>query len=146
MSGVVLPGWAVLLFFLSEGGIMEITVSSKVGETMPLQMNDNEQAAVRDLLRRIKVEFGVKRLFLFGSRARGEAEPYSDIDLLVLTEKTKTIQDQYRLSDISADISINYGVALNCLYFNEEDWKRGELVNPQLKANIEREGIELGLQ
>ncbi|MGF7031241.1 putative nucleotidyltransferase [Paenibacillus mucilaginosus] len=110
---------------------------------MPLQMNDNERTAVRDLLQRIKADFGVKRLLLFGSRARGEADQYSDIDLLVLTEKTKTTQDRYRLSDISAEISINYGVALNCLYFNEEDWKNGESVNPQLKANIEREGIEL---
>ncbi|MGY4764507.1 nucleotidyltransferase family protein [Paenibacillus caseinilyticus] len=109
-------------------------------------MNDNERTAVRDLLQRIKAEFGVKRLLIFGSRARGEADQYSDIDLLVLTEKTRTIQDRYRLSDISADVSIAYGVALNCLYYNEDDWKSGESVNPRLKANIEREGIELEFQ
>ncbi|AEI45625.1 nucleotidyltransferase family protein [Paenibacillus mucilaginosus] len=113
---------------------------------MPLQLNDNERTAVRDLLQRIKVEFGVKRLLFFGSRVRGEADQYSDIDLLVLTEKTRTIQDRYCLSDISAEISIDYGVTLNCLYFNEDDWKSGESVNPQLKANIEREGIELEFQ
>lgn len=82
---------------------------------------------------------------MFGSRARGEAEEYSDIDLLVLTEKPKTSSDRYLLSDYSAEVNVEYGVAISCLYYNEQDWEHGEVINPLLKENVAREGIELDL-
>ena len=36
----------------------------------------------------LRTQYGVKKLFLFGSYARGEAQDRSDIDLLVEFEKT----------------------------------------------------------
>jgi len=36
----------------------------------------------------LQTHYGVKKLFLFGSYARGEAQKQSDIDLLVEFEKT----------------------------------------------------------
>jgi uncharacterized protein len=85
-------------------------------------------------------------MLLFGSRARGTAEIYSDIDLLVLTEKERTVKDRYKLSDIAADIHVDYGVAMSCLYINEKDWDTEKDINPLLKQNIQKEGIELVFQ
>jgi predicted nucleotidyltransferase len=41
-------------------------------------------AVLDDLVRRIAEQFSPDKIILFGSRARGEAGPDSDIDLLVL--------------------------------------------------------------
>lgn len=41
-------------------------------------------AVLDDLVRRIAEEFRPDKIILFGSRARGDAGPESDIDLLVL--------------------------------------------------------------
>src|SRR5436305_164018 len=41
-------------------------------------------AALDDLVRRIAERFSPEKIILFGSRARGDAGPDSDIDLLVL--------------------------------------------------------------
>jgi uncharacterized protein len=107
------------------------------------QISETDRKAIKKLYFRIKNEFKVTKILLFGSRARGNAEFYSDIDLLILTEKTRNIKDRYKLSDIAADINIDYGVAISCLYMNERDWDMEKDINPLLKQNIQKEGIEL---
>ncbi len=105
------------------------------------KITDTEKEAIRNLYTKIKDELYVDRIILFGSKARGDAEEYSDVDLLVLTNKTKTRNDREKLSEIAADINIDYGVALSCLYFNLSEWEQGDNVNPSLKDNVEKEGI-----
>ncbi|KKW44931.1 MAG: Nucleotidyltransferase [Parcubacteria group bacterium GW2011_GWA2_56_21] len=48
-------------------------------------------------------KFGVKRARVFGSFARGEARPDSDIDLLVEYSKTLSLWDLVRLRDELAE-------------------------------------------
>lgn len=110
-----------------------------------LPINETEQIAIQKLYSSIKEDFKVVKMVLFGSKARGDAEEYSDIDLLVLTEKIRDIRDRLKLSDIATDVSIDYGIAISCLYMNYRDWEQGN-VNPLLKQNIEKEGIEIVLQ
>lgn len=105
------------------------------------KITNTEKEAIRNLYTKIKDELYVDRIILFGSKARGDAEEYSDVDLLVLTNKTKTRNDREKLSEIAADINIDYGVALSCLYFNLSEWEQGDSVNPSLKDNVEKEGI-----
>lgn len=52
-------------------------------------MTQSEQilARIRPELSTLRKRYGVKRLGLFGSWARGEASPQSDVDLLVEFEK-----------------------------------------------------------
>ncbi len=103
-----------------NGGQVDENVGQKITET--------EREAIRNLYTRIKDEFLIDKIILFGSKARGDAEKYSDVDLLVLTNTTKTRNDRERLSDIAADINIDYGVALSCLYFNLSEWELGDSV------------------
>jgi predicted nucleotidyltransferase len=46
------------------------------------------QATVREMVRRIVTAFDPERVVLFGSHARGEAGPDSDVDLLVVMPVT----------------------------------------------------------
>jgi uncharacterized protein len=105
-----------------------------------------EKRAVERLYAEIKDKLDVSRFILFGSKARNEAKEYSDVDILVLTRKKKEKQDRWLLSDIAADINIDYGVALECLYYSESDWEAGDEINPLLKENVDREGVPLVLQ
>jgi predicted nucleotidyltransferase len=49
-------------------------------------MNDNLTTILAELRRRFEVLYGVRlvKMMLFGSQARGDAEPGSDIDVLVV--------------------------------------------------------------
>ena len=111
-----------------------------------MALSSIEQTAINQLYNQVKNEFDVEKIILFGSKARGDDEKYSDIDLLILTKKEKTNSDRTKLSDIAAEINIDLGVALSCLYYNIYDWEQGEEINPFLKQNIEKEGIDLVLQ
>ncbi|WP_018130142.1 nucleotidyltransferase family protein [Effusibacillus pohliae] len=109
------------------------------------RVSELEAEAIQRLYEKIKDELQVAKIILFGSKARGEAGPYSDVDLLVLTYKERSKEDREKLSDIAADINIDYGVALSCLYYNIDDWQAGDSINPFLKDNVEREGVEVVL-
>lgn len=109
-------------------------------------LTKSETAAIERLCAEIKDKLDISKVILFGSKARNEAQEYSDVDLLVLTRRKRDKQDRWLLSDIAADINIDYGVALACLYFSEADWESGDEINPHLKENVEREGVPLVLQ
>ena len=107
------------------------------------QINEVDLEAIQELYTKTRQDFDISKVVLFGSRARGDAdEVYSDIDLLMLTNKERTVKSYSKILDIAAGISVEYCIALNCLYLSERDWN-SENMNPLLKSNIEKEGIEL---
>ncbi|WP_456481034.1 nucleotidyltransferase family protein, partial [Oceanithermus sp.] len=50
----------------------------------------NYRQELREQLPELRARYGVRRLFLFGSRARGDAHAGSDLDLLVEFERVPT--------------------------------------------------------
>jgi predicted nucleotidyltransferase len=63
------------------------------------------QAAIKQMVRRIVRQFGPERIILFGSHARGDAGPDSDVDLLVVmpvegSKRAKMVEIGVALHDI----------------------------------------------
>ena len=52
-------------------------------------MNPQPNELISDIVRRIVETAQPEKIILFGSRARGDARPDSDIDLLVIQESTE---------------------------------------------------------
>ena len=50
-----------------------------------LSLRDNEKKAIQEATGMLKEKFPVKEVILFGSKARGDDDEDSDIDLLLLT-------------------------------------------------------------
>ena len=84
-----------------------------------------------------------ERVILFGSQARGDANPDSDWDLLVVLDK----KGKHNWDDFDsfaypfAEIGWDYGVAINPLLYTQEEWSRRK-ITPFYK-NVEKEGIEI---
>ena len=57
-------------------------------------MDRYELLAKKDQILRIAAKRGVRRIRLFGSMARGEAGPLSDVDFLVEFEPGRSLLDQ----------------------------------------------------
>ena len=83
------------------------------------------------------------RVFLFGSRARGDAHEDSDWDLLVILKKNGKHNwddfDNYAFP--FEEIGWNHGVAINSLLYTQEEWVKRK-ITPFYK-NIESEGVEI---
>lgn len=78
-------------------------------------------------------------LIVYGSEARGDAGPHSDIDvLLILTEAGKPSKEVDHIADILADFNLRYGVLLSVLPVTREKFDKGE---GPFWRNVRREGI-----
>lgn len=58
-------------------------------------IQDQKDSLLAEMVRRLVEGFHPERIYLFGSRARGDAKPDSDFDLLVVVESSD--QPGYRL-------------------------------------------------
>jgi predicted nucleotidyltransferase len=78
-------------------------------------------------------------LLVYGSEARGEAGPHSDIDvLLILRDAAKPSREVDRIADILADFNLRYGVLLSVLPVTQEKFNKAE---GPFWRNVRREGI-----
>jgi predicted nucleotidyltransferase len=84
------------------------------------------------------------RLVLFGSQARDEAEPESDIDfMVVLRGPVNPHLEIRRLSSFASGLSLKYDVMISCVYVSEEAFDRER---SPLLLNVRREGIPIDEQ
>lgn len=105
-------------------------------------MNDHKLDLVLVTLRRQLEEIYCERLVrmvLYGSQARDEAEPGSDVDVLVVLKgPVDPGKEIARTGGVVADLSLQFGEVVSCFFMDEERFThRG---GPFLR-NIRREGI-----
>ena len=84
--------------------------------------------------------FGITDIILFGSKARGEENRYSDIDILVLLEQEPSISIEEEIIDIGFDIELKYDVVLGILVHSKAFWNSKGVLMP-IHKEIERDGI-----
>lgn len=81
------------------------------------------------------------KLILFGSHARGEANPDSDIDLLaVLKSPVSQFQEILNMSELRVKMLLEQDELVSIIPMSEEDFHTR---NVALLRNIRKEGIEL---
>lgn len=106
------------------------TVKFRAGERQALSV-------VRERLGR----FYVNSIIIYGSTARGEAEPESDTDLLILTAKPMTRWERRRITDEIFEINLDYGTNFSGLVVDTEAWERGPVSLLPIKEEILRDGV-----
>lgn len=81
----------------------------------------------------------LSRSYLFGSQARDEAEPDSDIDvMLVLQGAVDPNREIQRLSSFTSGLSLKHDAVISCVYMSEEDFNNEQ---SPLMLNVRREGV-----
>ena len=96
---------------------------------------------VDELHQKLKNLYGTRlnKLILFGSQARGDAVPGSDIDILVvLNDVVIASEESSRTLDIRSVLSLEYDTLLSCVYISNEQLEKGQ---GQLLTAIGRDGV-----
>jgi len=106
-------------------------------------MNSNLPPILSELKQRLTEHYGdrLERLVLFGSHARGDAEPDSDIDVLVvLNDLDESREERERREDMTYDLSLKYNVGIQLARMSSERFHNR---NSPLLINVRREGAEI---
>jgi DNA polymerase sigma len=83
------------------------------------------------------------KMILFGSRARGDADPDSDMDVLVVVEDSAGDQAQDIVSDCAWEAGFEHGIVVASIAFTRHDWEEGPERYSLLALAAEAEGIEV---
>jgi predicted nucleotidyltransferase len=122
---------------------------------MALMLSDRELAALAEYQSRLLARFPqrIRRIVLFGSKARGDAGPESDLDVLVVLGGGGKSQDGFyplgltdpawrEIVGMTFDLLMEYGVDISPTVISEDEFEE----QPLLAQTIVREGIELWTQ
>ncbi len=94
-----------------------------------------------ELVRRLVATHQPARLYLFGSRGRGDAEPGSDYDLLMVFDKLEA--PAYRIAQEAHTLVWGLGISADILVWARDDFDRRLSLKASLPATVVRDGMLL---
>jgi predicted nucleotidyltransferase len=124
---------------MAEAGRVAVSATQR-----GLPLSARERRAVQAFLQRLHRDHGqlVQQTTLFGSKARGDSGPESDIDLLILVEDENwTLRDA--ISVIAARVSLEYDVLISPRVIGRERWQHMERERFSFCEHIAQDGVPL---
>ena len=100
----------------------------------------NESEAIEAAIRMLKSEFSVSKVILFGSKARGDHDEHSDIDLLVVASKLLHWKEEKAIVGALFDIGMEYDVIFSPLFTSVDEWENGIFTEFPVYQEISRDG------
>jgi predicted nucleotidyltransferase len=106
-----------------------------------INLRPNERAAIEAAAALLRERLPVSQVILFGSKARGDSEPDSDIDLLLLTARRLSWDEEKQLGHLLYPLQLEYDVFFGTLEIPEEEWYHGVYQVLPLRTEVERDGV-----
>jgi predicted nucleotidyltransferase len=88
-----------------------------------LKLKENENRAIREFSGNLKEKYGsqVEFIRLYGSKARGDDDRFSDIDLFILVKEKNEELRQFVL-DTAFEANLKYGVLLSTIIYDKKSF------------------------
>ena len=91
------------------------------------------------LLKRLAVH----KVILFGSRARGDADLYSDMDVVVVLDQLSSVIDVDYVSDCAWEAGFEHGIVVVPIVYSRDEWDKSPERYSLLAMAIEKEGVTI---
>lgn len=106
-----------------------------------IDLSPGDRSAIEEAARVIRHLTSVEQILVFGSKARGDDDEESDIDLLVLTSRSLTRAERHAIVDSLFPLQLAYSVVLSPIFVAIDDWRSGPMSVLPIRAEIDDHGV-----
>jgi len=103
-------------------------------------MTDKDKEIAEELKHRLSKTINLIDFRIFGSRARGDASEYSDMDVFIEVEQlSKQLKTEIR--DIVWEVGIENSIYISPIIFTRSEIEQSPLRNSSIVSSIYEEGV-----
>jgi len=113
-----------------------ISIDSWKGKAEDIELLKRCKKAIRQVVPDADV-------ILYGSRARGDAEEYSDYDILILTNGPISMSLKKNFYDYTLDLELETGAVLTLMTYDRLKWDTPLYRAMPFHKNVDRDGVIL---
>ena len=106
-------------------------------------MNSAERSVLDELKKSIRRRFPDARLTLFGSRAREDADPDADLDVLVIVDTNELAEARRYVSECAWEAGFDQGMIVVPVVYTQGDWENGPERYSLLAKAVQEEGVPI---
>ena len=108
----------------------------------PMKLAENEERALKELREELIAKYPIIDIRLYGSKARGEGRPDSDLDVMIeIPAYDRAMVAQ--IDDIIYRINLEHDVFISALVFGKDELEKGPMSEAPIYKVIQREGVPL---
>jgi len=106
-------------------------------------MTTLEQTILNRFREKVKEHLPLHEMVLFGSRARGDADGSSDMDVLVALECPADRPAREYVGDCAWEAGFEHGIVVASVTVSREEWEEGPLSSSLLAIAISENGVRV---
>ncbi|MHB1646736.1 MAG: nucleotidyltransferase domain-containing protein [bacterium] len=103
-------------------------------------MTTQDRKIAKELKNKLSETIHLLDFRVFGSRVRGDADEYSDMDVFIEVESIDKELNE-KIFEIAWEIGFKYFIVISTLIFTRDELKNSPLRSSPIVKNIGREGV-----
>jgi predicted nucleotidyltransferase len=104
---------------------------------------ESDRRTIDEIAASLPAGWPVDAIVLYGSKARGDDTPDSDIDLLVLTGRPLTQEETGRMRELVRRVGLRLGTWPELYVRTSDEWWHGVYQAAPIRKEIDAEGIDV---
>jgi predicted nucleotidyltransferase len=100
-----------------------------------------ERAVLGRFKQNVSLRLSVHKVILFGSRARGDADEFSDMDILVVLNEPANREAREYVSHVAWEVGFEPGILVVPVTVSRAEWEEGPERSSLLAIAVKADGI-----
>lgn len=105
-------------------------------------MTSQEKTALNELANALRDRYGIDSVVVYGSKARGDDSPDSDIDVMIVLDDY-TPEIEAAIDELVYEINLAYDCLISTVLFDHQELAEGPLGESPLYKRVLAEGVRL---